>query len=144
MAKSKTESKKEQVVIELTLAEVVTEFYPAVTQLGSCAIKNTDITWSLAVARRQAKQHVQDFNEARKQLAESSCLKDTDGKPVIEDQKYQYPNDKTEREANDLILELEKKKVKIEVKQFKVSVLRNVEGVTGNALMACGDMFIEG
>jgi hypothetical protein len=141
MAKKTAKDKK--IKLTLTLGEVVSEFFPAVSHLGSLAIKNTEITWALATAGRQAKQHVKDYNEARTQLAEASCLRDEDDKPIIEEKRYAYPDEKTEREANDLIRDLEKKEVEIEVKQFKISVLRNIEGVTGNAIMSCGDMFIE-
>jgi hypothetical protein len=144
MAK-KTSANK--VTIKITNAELVNEFYPAITTMGTLPITNIDVLITVAKARKSAKELYKEFFEVRKQLAEADCKKDKAGKPDFkvndEGQKdYQYGNEAVEQKTEDLIVELSEKEIEFEVKPFKAHTLKNVKGLNGNTLEQLGDLIV--
>jgi hypothetical protein len=147
----KTTSKSTKVVdikssnvaeIELTILEMITEFHPSISHLGSLEVKDIDALIAISKASKVAKQQMEEYDEIRVKISESECLKDENGKPIIENNRYKYADKQKESEVIDSVTKLQRKKIKINVNVINISSLKEVNGLTANTISGLREMII--
>jgi aspartate-semialdehyde dehydrogenase len=136
-------SEKGSTKVEMSYVKVVTEFFPALNHLGQLSVNNIDALIAITKTKKIAKEKAQEFTDMRTKLIQDSCEKDANGKPIIDEtNSYKFANDKIKAETNKLLVELENKKVKLDITPINISVLQGVEGLTANTLEALEDFLI--
>ena len=114
-------AKNEQTKITMTYVQVITEFHPAITGLGSLSVKDISSLMSISKAKKVADDLVKEYNELRTKIAQQDCIKDTKTKePKIVDNLYQYKTEAIQIETNKRLRELDSKEVTIEVSPIKI------------------------
>jgi len=137
-----------KVKMSTTNEKLAAEFYPAIVALGNCEIKNVDLLTKIVRAKRTVKNHLNEFDEIRKNIQEKYCVKDANDEPVLEDvpdsdaKKYKYKTEKIENETADLVKDLMTKEVIIEVHPIKATALRNTLRLSANILEQLEDFII--
>ena len=134
---------QKNVKITMTYKQLITEFHPAITSLGSLKVKDISSLISIGKAKKMADETVEEFNDLRKKIAEQDCVKyKKTGQPKIVDNMYEYPNEDVQIETNTRLIELESKEITFDLMPVNVQKLRNVEGLTANTIVAVRE-FIE-
>jgi len=136
-------NEQKTVKIKMTYREVITEFHPAITGLGSLNVKSIDALMAISKAKKLADSTVEEYNELRTNIAEQDCRKDKEGKPVISDNVYEYPNEKVQIETNKILIELDKREVTFDLVPVNINKLRNVDGLTANVIVAVREFLEE-
>lgn len=137
MSKTKTSKK-----IRLTYQELI-EFVNGITHLGSVPIKELDTMICVSKTRKNALSEFKMYNELYKAIAEEKCLKDENGKPILnEKDSFKYNTKSEEMDTISRLEELQQKECEITVYPFNVITLKETENITANLLSSLDKLII--
>tara|TARA_B110000503_G_scaffold59651_1_gene95063 strand:+ start:129 stop:554 length:426 start_codon:yes stop_codon:yes gene_type:complete len=139
---SKKDVKEKQIEMELSFIEM-NDFYNSILHLGSLPLRDLDLMINVSKTKNIVKSEYDLYNEMYKIITEESCLKDSNGKPIlVEGKSFQYKDKKEELSVLSSIDELKNKKVVITITPFNVNKLEGIEGITANMLSSLNKMII--
>lgn len=129
--------------IVISNRELITEFHPAITGLGSLTIKKLDALIAISKAKKTANDLLEEYSELRKKIVEQDCSKDKNGEPIIVGNMYQYPNEEVQVTASKLLKDLESSKISIKLTPISIQELNGVDGITANTIVALREFIKE-
>jgi hypothetical protein len=135
-------SRKTSKKVKMTYKKLSDEFYNGIIHLGSLPIKDLDTMIGISKTRTNIQGEFDIYQDLYKQIAEESCLKDDNGKPILENNNFKY---KTEEETNivfNRLKDLGNKEVEVVIHPFSVKMLESVENVTANLLSSLDKMIL--
>ena len=139
---SKKDVKEKQIEMELSFIEM-NDFYNSILHLGSLPLRDLDLMINVSKTKNIVKSEYDLYNEMYAIITEESCLKDSNGKPILnKGNALEYKDKKQELSVLSSINELKNKKVVITITPFNVNKLEGIEGVTANMLSSLNKMII--
>ena len=128
--------------MELSFIEM-NDFYNSILHLGSLPLRDLDLMINVSKTKNIVKSEYDLYNEMYAIITEESCLKDSNGKPILnKGNALEYKDKKEELSVLSSINELKNKKVVITITPFNVNKLEGIEGVTANMLSSLNKMII--
>jgi len=135
--------KKGKVKVILTYTELTSEFHPSITHLGALAVKEIDALMAIVRAKKITDEKNSEFYTLRKKVVEADCLRDKEGKPILENGMYTYKDENMHYETEERLKELENKKITLELTPISVKVLKGVENMTANTIVGLREFIQE-
>lgn len=134
MEKNTQKPTLEKVNIEINFLELITEFHPAIMNLGALEINNIDVLMSIIKTRKLADEKAKEYQELQEKITSNNCELDKEGNPIIKGNKI----------ASNLLMELQKKQIILEVMPIKLDTLKTnknnpnelIDGVSANLIIA--------
>lgn len=141
-----TESKSKVLNGQISYQELdgsIVGMLPALNQI-SLLKSSTKVAFAVAKNIKKLTAAHETKSKTREAMLIASALKDEEGKPVIKDLKYQFPDKETELECIKKVTELETLDSGVVLHHLTEADIETIQGITAHHIVHLGDLILEG